>query len=240
MKIFLILLSITVSSFAYSNSSVLFLNRILNYNENMIGKNYERLSRGTIRIQDDPANYVIYEKIEDQIREMDKTIANENDMLSYYNYMDAILSGINDSLQRVRELLIKKENIIYSDSEREVIDNEIKQCYEDVVYDLEQAEFNKVKVFSEILAGNEFKNYFDSNKYFDINNVDKLFNFIITQRGTIGAVCTRLENRINGEALYKENSVRFKSQGDIDYATEVSILKKNTVLMMANILLLTK
>ena len=108
MKIFLILLSITVSAFAYSNSSVLFLNSILNYNDSMISKNYERLSRGTIRVQDDPANYVIYEKIEDQIREMDKRIANENDMISYYNYMDAVLSGINDSLQRVRELIGKK------------------------------------------------------------------------------------------------------------------------------------
>ena len=73
---------------------------------------------------------------------MDKRIANENDMISYYNYMDAVLSGINDSLQRVRELLVKNENIIYSDSDREIIDKpKIKQCYEDAVYDLEQAEF---------------------------------------------------------------------------------------------------
>ena len=61
-------------------------------------------------------------------------------------------------------LLVKNENIIYSDSDREIIDNEIKQCYEDAVYDLEQAEFNKVKVFSDILAGNELKNYFDKKK----------------------------------------------------------------------------
>ena len=106
MKIFLILLLITVSAFAYSNSSVLFLNSILNYNDSMISKNYERLSRGTIHRyrMTLPTMSYIERRIEDQIREMDKRIANENDMISYYNYMDAVLSGINDSLQRVREL----------------------------------------------------------------------------------------------------------------------------------------
>jgi flagellin-like hook-associated protein FlgL len=219
---------------------MLFLNRILNNNQAEISKNYERLSSGYIRLQDDPANFAIYEKMEAQIREMDKRVNNNKDMISYYTCMDATLSALTESLQRVRELLVQKSDIIYADSDRAVIDNEIRHCYQEIMYELKEAEFNKVKLFTDLLSNKEFINYFDDKKYYDFKNVDNLLNFIITERGTVGAYSSRLESQIKGQAVYRENATRFKSQGDIDYSGEISNLRRNNVLILANILLLKK
>jgi flagellin len=240
MKALLLIVFIISDFFIYSNSSLSFLNRILNNNDSAVSKNFTRLSSGVIQLSDDPANFAIYEKIEAQIREMDKRIGNNVDMISYYNVMDAVLSGLSESLQRVRELLVQKGDIVLSDSDKEIIDNEISQCYKDVEYEIEQAEFNKVKIFSSLMNDKDFINYFDSKKYYDLQNVDNLLMFIITQRGTIGALSTRLESQIQGQAIYRDNATSFKSNGDIDFAAEISNLKRNTVLMMANILLLKK
>ena len=238
MRRLLILLYIIISLNLYANTSLNYLNSIISNNELQMDKSFERLAGGVTLLQDDPANYAIYDKLEAQIRVLDKRISNSRDMISYYTYMDAVLSGLADSLQKIRELLIQKDSPILADDDKDIIDSQIRQYYDQIKYDLNQAEFNKIKVFNDLLKGDEFNYYFDDKKFYDFQNVDNMLNFFIRQRSIIGATTNRLEYQINGESIKKENSINFKTQGDTDYATETSILKKYSLLFYINLLLL--
>ncbi len=238
MKFFLCIVILFFSLNIYGNANLQFLNNILKFNNYEIGKSYERLSGGTILLRDDPANYVIYQKLEAQMREIGKRINNNEDMISYYTYMDGALSGLDQYLQRIRELLVQRDNGILSNDDKSIIDDEIKQNYDQISYDLAQAEFNKIKVFGDLLNDPVFKNYFDNKKYYDLKNVDNLLNYIIKQRAIIGSMTNMLEYRIKGQAIKKQNTASFISHGDTDYATELSRLQKYSLLFMINILLL--
>jgi len=233
----IIFIFVTVYSFS-GNSSLNFLNNVLNNVNLEVDKSYERLSGGKILLRDDPANYAIYEKLEAVIRETDKIVNNSNDLISYYKYMEAILSSISDSLQRIRELLVQRSSGLLDEFDKKIIDNEINQYYKQIEYYLNQAEFNKKKVFDDLLNDIELKSYFKKEKYYDFNNIEGLLNFVIKQRAVIGAIINRVETRIYGEEIKKENTVNFQSHGDTDFSSEISILKKNSLLFLINILLL--
>ncbi len=237
-KLIISLIILFINFFLFSNSSTDYLNRILNYNEGRIDNNYDRLSSGTILLRDDPANYSIYEKLEAQIREIGKRINNDKDMISYYTYMEAVLSELSAMLQRIRELLVQKDNQLLSGEDKEIINNEIRQYYRQMEYDITQAEFNQVKIFSDLFKNTDLKNYFDNKKYYDFQNVDNLLNFVIKQRSTTGSYAARLEYQNNGEEIKKQNTINFKKQQDTDYSSEISALKRNSLLIMINMLML--
>jgi len=240
MRIIIIILIFLQSINSYSNSSLNYLNRILGLREKDTDKNLERLSGGVYLLKDDPANYSIYSKLEAQIREIDKRIGNNRDMISYYKYMESVLYGMNESLQKIRELLIQKDNVIFTQSDKVLIDSQIELYYEQINYDLREAEFNKVKIFNKLLNSNDFKNYFDNEKYYNLSNIDMLLDFIIRETSKTGALINRLEFQNEGDAVKNENGIAFKSGGDTDYSSEIGDLKKNSILFFANILLLLK
>jgi len=237
-KLIISLIILFINFILFSNSSTDYLNRILNYNEGRIDNNYDRLSSGTILLRDDPANYSIYEKLEAEIREIGKRINNDKDMISYYTYMEAVLSELSTMLQRIRELLVQKDNQLLSGDDKEIINNEIRQYYRQMEYDISQAEFNQVKIFSDLFKNADLKNYFDNKKYYDFQNVDNLLNFVIKQRSTTGSYAARLEYQNNGEEIKKQNTINFKKQQDTDYSSEISALKRNSLLLMINVMML--
>jgi flagellin-like hook-associated protein FlgL len=229
---------INLQPISAENSSLTFLNRILNYSGKEADKSLERLSGGRILLIDDPANYAIYEKLEKFVREFERLIGNQSDMLSYYRLEDSLIGNIVEVLQRIRELVLQKSNGILNDSDKELINSEISQQYDQVLLTLEQGEFNTKKIFAGVLETNIIKGQFKDKEYYELGNVDKLLDFFIKERAVLGAVMKSLEFQINGERIAGENTAEMQGHGDTEFGSELSNLKRRELLMMVNILML--
>ncbi len=220
------------------SSSLNFLNRILGWNEGEAAKNTERLSSGRILLTDDPASYAIDQTLEKYVRGLDRIMLNRTDMISYYRVQDSYLAGVIDILQRIRDLAFQRANGILSDSDRELIDAEIGQQYDEIVFTLARAEFNKKKIFEDLMESEIVRSNFTQEKYFRLENIDSLLSFFIRQRAAAGAKMKGLEFAIPGEAIARENMISAQTHQDTDFASEVSAFKKNQLLILVNILML--
>lgn len=234
-----ILLLIVLVHFVTASEPLTYLNRILGNNEGDLDKSSNRLSEGTFLLPDNPANHAIYEKLEAHIRELEAIIRNNGDLISYYQTAEGYLSEITELLQNIRELLIKRGNAIYSPEDREYIDFEIHHYYDQIFFTLTNAEFNKKKLFMELLEDTIIKQRLTEQVYFRLDNVDMLFTFFISRRTVYGAVVRTLELRNQGMAVGSENMSEFQgSLWYIDMAAEVSRLKRHHLLFIVNLLLL--
>jgi flagellin len=223
----------------YANPSLDFLNRILKVTEGSIDKNYRRLSKGTRLLVDDPANDAIYEKLETLVRSLKKEIDNSRDVLSYYAFGQALLGNIIDALQRVRELIVEKSNTIFSEQDLGYLDSEISAQYDQVLFVLESAEFNRIRVFGTFFHDALISGLFGKEPYFELRTVDAMLEFMSGQRSYYGAKMNALEHRMKSQMTGRENAESFQSTIlDTDYGAEASLLVKNQLLLLANILLL--
>ncbi len=222
-----------------ANTSLDYLNRILGETGLSADKNIERLSQGTRLLADDPANYAIYEKLEAQVRGLSKEIGNSKDVLGYYGFGESLVGNMIDSLQRIRELLVARSNPILSKEDLGYLDSEIEAQYDQILFLLQGAEFNKIRVYGTLFEDPVFKDRFKSTPYFSILNVDGMLGFLVNVRSVYGAKMNQLEERIKSQMTARENYEGFQSVIlDLDYGTETSLFLKNQVLILANLLLL--
>jgi flagellin len=96
--------------------------------------------------KDDASGLAIMEKMEAQIRGLDKGIDNTLDMKNLAVTAEGGLAGIDDSLQRVRELTIQAGSGIYTDSDRSIIQSEIDQLLRGINDIAKNTEFNAQKL----------------------------------------------------------------------------------------------
>lgn len=230
---------IAIPGYAFTDSASLrYLNMVLGWNEKAADKSMERLSTGRILLTDDPASYAIDQTLEKYIRGLDRIVANQTDMISYYRVMDSCLGSMTDVLQRVHELVLQRSGGILSDDDRGMIDLEINQQYDEVLFILNNAEFNTKKLFGDLWSSPEIRARLAGPMYFQAANVETLMSFFIKERANIGALMERLESGRFGESIARENMYGAQSRQDIDYGSETSRFKKEQLLMLANILML--
>ena len=112
-------------------------------------KSTERLSSGykINRAADDAAGLAISEKMRKKIRGLEKGMENVEDGISLCQVADGALDEVTDLFQRVRELSIKAYNGTNSKSDREMIQDEIDQCIDEVDRIFETTKFNDIYVF---------------------------------------------------------------------------------------------
>jgi flagellin-like hook-associated protein FlgL len=234
------LLFCTVISSVWANSDSLnYLNNILKGTEYKIDKNMKRLSGGIRLLTDDPANYAIYQRLEAHIRGLNKEVEVGSQLIAYYNYIDALLGTITDSLQRIRELLVQRGNLMYGPQERGFIDDEIASHYAHIRYMLKTSQFNRKKIFESLLQDKLFTDRFKQEAYYRLDNVDTMLSTIIGLRAVYGAKINQLEEKRKAQMKESENAQSFQSTlMDVDYAREISLLKRNQLLFLINILLL--
>jgi flagellin-like hook-associated protein FlgL len=238
-SIFLLLLLFGAAISVVANPSLDYLNGILKQAELGTDKNIKRLSGGMRLLQDDPANYAIYQELEAGVRGFEKLIGNNKDIVSYYGFAESLLGNITDALQRVRELVLMKSNPVYLSDDTDAVDSEIREQYDQIVFLLRSSEFNKISVFGNMFDNEVFKKVFTSEPYFNLANVDSMLAFITTQRVFYGTKINQLEYRTRGLSVEKENEQGFQSViMDVDYGSETSLLVQNHLLFLANILLL--
>jgi flagellin-like hook-associated protein FlgL len=221
------------------SDSLVYLNNILKNAEREIDKNFKRLSGGIRLLPDDPANYAIYQRLEAHIRSLNKQVENITQLVTYYDFVQAMLGYMTDVLQRIRELIIMQSNSIYSESDRSLINFEIDKNYEEILYVLKNAEFNRKPVFKDLCVEECLSAYFKREVFYKLDNVDSILSFIITQRAFYGSKINQLEQRRKAQMQESENAEDFQSTIlDVDYAQEISLLRQHQLLFFINILLL--
>jgi flagellin len=223
-----------------ANETLDFLNRILNGAESGADMNIERLSSGKILITDDPAGYAVDQALEKFIRGLDRTNMNRADMISYYTLQESMLGTIIEILQRIRELALQETNGTLSDQDRGIVEQEMRQQYDEILYVLSQAEFNTKKIFSELAGSEAVGAYLAEPKFYRIENVDPLIDFFITQRGMVGALMAGLKYSIAGDQVASENMTGARTALDTEYGSEVSAFERNQLLIFVNLLMLSR
>ena len=104
-------------------------NRMLGLTQSQQAKSSEKLSSGykINRAADDAAGLSISEKMRKQIRGLTQASANAQDGISAVQTAEGALTEVHDMLQRMNELATKAANGTMSSSDKNDVQNEIKQ-----------------------------------------------------------------------------------------------------------------
>ncbi len=231
-------------NFSFSN--------LANANSN-IATASERIASGQ-RInsaQDDAAGLAISNRTDSQIRGFSQTIRNANDGISLLETASGSLSGITDSIQRIRELAIQASNGTLQDSDRNALNSEAQQLIGEVNRTIETTRFNNQAILKgegnlSIQAGPNSDDQFSlsqtdfSQTIEDANFLDIDLSSATTARealsvlddvqgqadlasANIGAETNRLESVINSAFVSQENASASRSRiQDADFAKEIS------------------
>ncbi len=241
MKILLLLLLILLiylPVYSQSISSLDYLNRILSETDTEIQKSIARLSSGVFLLTDDPAAAAIFEALEGHIRGLAAYIRNTEDLISYYRTKEGFITNIIDTLQRIRELIIRMSGGIMGPFEQEIIRNEIDHHYDSIIKTLTWAEFNTNPMFPDLFDNENIMQWFKTPRFYLMSSVDNMLNFFIFLRSEIGATVNALESRTTQLSIEKLNAEDYESTGDTDYAFEISRLRRNQIIFLSNIFLL--
>ena len=94
-----------------------------------LSRTMEKLSSGLRinRAADDAAGLAVSEEMRTQIRGMRVASRNALDGVSLVQVADGALVGVNDMLQRVRDLAVQAANGTFSDQQRQNLDQEVQQ-----------------------------------------------------------------------------------------------------------------
>ncbi len=237
MKFYLLIFILILPAAGFCDSYT-YLNCILQNNTISADKNLKRLSSGIQLLTDDPAYKAIYEKLESQMRALDSMVTGQQDMINYYTYEEAVLANVTESLNRIRELALQMGNSLLGDTEKDIIRSEMRQHYEQVLYELRTAQFNTKPLFSELLKDPVVTSRLNSPDFYTLGSIDTLLQFILQRRVLLGSWSNRLRHQIKGDMINQENTAEFQSHGDTDYGRELSEFKRNQLLLLINVLML--
>lgn len=126
------------------NVSAMLSNNALANNDNMLSKSLERLSSG-LKInhaKDNPAGLAMAKRMNAQLVGISVATQNSSDGVSVIETADGALAEVSEMLQRINELTVKASTGVLSDSDREIIQDEVQQLKEEITRISETTEFN--------------------------------------------------------------------------------------------------
>lgn len=220
--------------YSQSDISLNVLNQTLLQND----KSMNRLSSGKLLWTDSPSSRAIYERLESHINFLSMNMRNNGDMISYYSSREGYLETIATTLQRIRELILKRSNSFYSSDDREIIDSEIYIHYSGILKEISWAQFNTIPMFSTWMEDEDLKNRFKEGNFYTISGIDRILQSVLSERARIGAIVNTLNHKLKGLAIEQENTISFQSNGDTDFALELSNMMRNEILFFSNLFLL--
>jgi flagellin len=112
---------------------------------------FEKLSSGK-RVNsaaDDSAAQQIIDRLTTQVEGNRQAISNAYDGVSLAQVAEGGLSGINNDVNRIRELSVQAGNGILSDADRNALQSEISQLQENITQTIEQTNFGGRQLLSE-------------------------------------------------------------------------------------------
>lgn len=180
------------------------------------------------------------------------------------NISDSALSGINDSLQRIRELALQASNTAtVSDANRKGMQAEVDQLKQGIRDIAEQTQYNtktllngsntSFQLATDGRSGSAAVNTvnatlealgiedFDLTKDFDLQTLDDAISKVSEARSSIGAQSNGLDYAINFNlnASYQLTGAKSRLE-DLDYPQAVSEQKKEQLLMTYSLMMQQK
>ena len=125
-------------------------NNNLNAINNNLTKSMQRLSSGykVNKSSDDPAAKAISQRMEAQIRGLSKAVDNSNDGISLIQTAEGALDEVHSILARIRELAVRGANEVYEETDKDAMQDEIRQLQEELDRISESTEFNGRKLLN--------------------------------------------------------------------------------------------
>lgn len=220
-----------------------------------VGSNnpYESLSSGyrINRSADDAAGLAISQKLERQTTGYEVGSENAKDGMSLINIADGALQGMQDALQRMRELGIRAMNGLATEDDKAAYQVEVDQLKEHIQSIAKSTNFNTVKLLDGSMAdlhlatnpeGSGLKiqlenttleslgiadfNVLGDYQDIDLDAIDKAMDKVNSARSRMGAQYNRLEHTVANNDYTNYNLTAANSRiKDADYSEE--IIKKN-------------
>ena len=144
------------------NTNVMALNasNMLTGNQNAVQKSINKLSSG-LRINgaaDDASGLAISEKMRSQIRGLNQAESNAQDGISLIQTAEGALQQTTDVLQRMRELVVKAENIgVLSEKDQDAIQVEITALTKEIDRIADSTAFNGKQLLDGTATALDFK-----------------------------------------------------------------------------------
>jgi flagellin len=138
----------------YNNVEAQMAHRQLASTNTQLSRTMERLSSGLRinRAADDAAGLAVSEEMRSQIRGMHVASRNAQDGVSMVQVADGALGGVNDMLQRIRDLSVQAANGTLTDQQRSNLDQEVQSIVAEMARVAADTEFNGVKILSGSVA----------------------------------------------------------------------------------------
>lgn len=222
---------------------------------NSINRSYEQLStmKKINSAADNAAGLTIVEGMKSQTNGYDVSANNAKDAQGLLNVAEGGLSSITDSLQRIRELSVQASNFIYTDSDKQAMQEEINGLKQTIQDAARGTEFNTMKLLDGSMAninlatnpdGTGMKIQlenstleslgiadFDVTKDFNISDIDKALEKVTSARANIGATSNALDSSIRYSNLASENLTKASSNiEDLDVEEAISDMNKKKLL----------
>lgn len=123
-------------------------NRQLGITTNGLQKSTEKLSSGykINRAADDAAGLSISEKMRNQIRGLNKASDNAQDGISLVQTAEGALNEVHSMLQRMSELSVQAANGTNATTDREALNDEVKQLKTEIKRVASTTQFNKMDI----------------------------------------------------------------------------------------------
>ena len=202
---------------------------------------------------DDAAGLAISEKLLTQINGYNTGTNNAANGINMMNVAEGALSGIHDSLQRMRELAVQAQNGIYSASDKEMIQMEIDGLKQSIQDAAKGTEFNTMKLLdgsfaSLSLATNpsgggleiQMENStlaslgiadFDVTGKFSLESLDSAISAVSKARSRLGAKTNALSHTINYNEKAGLNLMAANSRiRDTDYGKAIIDRNRDNIL----------
>ncbi len=123
-----------------------------NYNtiSRNVAKSMERLSSGykINKSSDDPAGKAISQRMNSQIRGLDRAVTNANDGISLIQTAEGALNEVHSILGRMRELAVQAANETYAEEDKDAMQAEIAQLQDEIDRIAETTDFNGRKLLN--------------------------------------------------------------------------------------------
>lgn len=138
------------------NITSLNVHRNLKGNNGAVAKNLEKLSSGykINRAGDDAAGLAVSEKMRAQITGLEQAVQNAEDGISLVQTAEGALTEVHSMLNRMTELSVQSANGIYTDAERDMMDQEMQQLKTEISRIGNTSSFNSIRLFPNGKSGN--------------------------------------------------------------------------------------
>jgi flagellin len=175
-----------MAEYLNTNLAALDSQRYLSITQGAVATSLQRLASG-MRInsaKDDAAGLAITTRMTSQINGMNQAARNANDGISLVQTAEGYMSTISDNLQRMRDLSVQAANASNSASDRNALNNEIKQLSAEIQRVAITANFNGIKLLDGTFNATSFQVGANQGQVIDISSISGMQ---ISQLGTTGS-----------------------------------------------------